>query len=87
MPLYQYRCSECEYEFEIFARMDDYRKECEYPCPECGKMSVERVLNTHFEMMAPDQLGRVKPTASWREHLRNLKKKNPGSSDFKTWEN
>lgn len=87
MPLYQYRCEECNHEFEMFRRMSEYKLACEEPCPECSAMSVVQVINTHFELMAPDQVGRVKPTASWREHLRNIKKRNPGSADFKTWEN
>jgi putative FmdB family regulatory protein len=42
MPTYQYRCSSCGYEHEVFQRMtEDPLK----TCPECEKDSFERVIS------------------------------------------
>ncbi len=40
MPIYAFRCIECEHEFdELVARMDAVA-----PCPKCGSTRVERRL-------------------------------------------
>jgi putative FmdB family regulatory protein len=42
MPTYQYRCSSCGFEHEVFQRMSaDALK----TCSECGKDSLERVIS------------------------------------------
>ncbi|MCF6148257.1 MAG: zinc ribbon domain-containing protein [Candidatus Kuenenia sp.] len=41
MPTYEYRCSECNHEFELFQSIkSDPVKEC----PSCGRFSVERII-------------------------------------------
>jgi putative FmdB family regulatory protein len=41
MPTYQYVCDNCQYEFELFQSIKSrpVRK-----CPECGKLSVQRLI-------------------------------------------
>ncbi|MFQ5965058.1 MAG: FmdB family zinc ribbon protein [Candidatus Scalinduaceae bacterium] len=41
MPTYDYRCNECDYEFELFQSMSarQVRK-----CPKCSKRKVERLI-------------------------------------------
>ena len=42
MPIYEYRCQECERPFEKLVRA--FREEV--ACPDCGSASVERLLST-----------------------------------------
>jgi putative FmdB family regulatory protein len=43
MPTYEYRCENCEHEFEQFQSMSakPLRK-----CPECGKLKLRRLIGT-----------------------------------------
>jgi putative FmdB family regulatory protein len=43
MPTYDYRCSACGHEFELFQSMSDKPKR---KCPECGKSALERLIGT-----------------------------------------
>jgi len=43
MPTYDYRCKNCEHEFELFQQMSDSVKK---KCPECGKLSLQRLIGT-----------------------------------------
>ena len=45
MPVYEYRCLDCDKEFEIvetFAEHEDHKPD-DVSCPDCGKKNVERV--------------------------------------------
>lgn len=41
MPIYHFKCSDCEYEFEIVQSMKDKPKK---KCPSCKKNKLEKVL-------------------------------------------
>ena len=41
MPTYEYRCTKCEHEFEVFQSMTDAPRK---RCPECGG-KVERLIS------------------------------------------
>jgi putative FmdB family regulatory protein len=43
MPTYDYRCSACRHEFELFQSMKDPAKR---KCPACGKNALERLIGT-----------------------------------------
>ncbi len=43
MPTYDYRCNNCDHEFELFQAMSAGVKK---KCPECGKMTLERLIGT-----------------------------------------
>ena len=43
MPTYEYECSNCEHAFELFQQMSDSVKR---KCPECGKLSLKRLIGT-----------------------------------------
>lgn len=43
MPTYEYRCKNCEHEFELFQGMSDPLKR---KCPKCGKNALERLIGT-----------------------------------------
>lgn len=40
MPLYEYRCSRCEHDFELLVRESTARE-----CPSCGSPDLERQLS------------------------------------------
>ncbi|MGQ9495711.1 MAG: FmdB family zinc ribbon protein [Thermoanaerobaculaceae bacterium] len=44
MPLYEYKCEQCQHRFEVFQRLgqgaDGIR------CPKCGSENVKRMLST-----------------------------------------
>jgi putative FmdB family regulatory protein len=44
MPLYEYRCPQCQNRFEILQRMGDGAEGVR--CPSCGAERVERQLST-----------------------------------------
>ena len=49
MPIYEYRCPDCEHEFETLQRMSD---DPVGVCPSCGSTAVARVLSApaiHFK--------------------------------------
>jgi putative FmdB family regulatory protein len=42
MPIYQYRCQECDKSFERFVPV--WRKAAAPACPDCGAAKAERIL-------------------------------------------
>lgn len=43
MPTYDYRCNNCDHEFELFQSMKESPKR---KCPECGQLKLERLIGT-----------------------------------------
>ncbi len=43
MPIYEYRCSECEERFEKLVRLGTSTSEIE--CPKCGGQRVEKLIS------------------------------------------
>ena len=44
MPVYDYRCRDCEHEFVIIESLEEHEK-AKPACPECGSTSVGRVIS------------------------------------------
>ena len=42
MPIYEYKCSKCEHQFEIIQRFSDNPLES---CPECGQKSIKKLVS------------------------------------------
>ena len=42
MPIYEYKCSKCEHQFEIIQRFSDNPLES---CPECGQTSIKKLVS------------------------------------------
>ena len=42
MPIYEYKCSKCEHQFEIIQRISDIPIEV---CPECSQTSVNKLVS------------------------------------------
>ncbi len=57
MPFYEYRCSECQNEFESLARTMSARPP---KCPKCGSSRVEKKLST-FGVRMGETAGSMSP--------------------------
>ncbi len=44
MPLYEYRCDDCDHRFEVLQRLEAGAEEL--LCPECGAESLEKLFST-----------------------------------------
>jgi len=42
MPIYEYKCSKCEHQFEIIQRFSDNPLES---CPVCGQKSIKKLVS------------------------------------------
>ena len=42
MPIFEYKCSKCEHQFEIIQRFSDNPLES---CPECGQKSIKKLVS------------------------------------------
>jgi putative FmdB family regulatory protein len=43
MPTYEYVCTKCSHEFEIFQSMNDAQLK---KCPKCGKLALKRLVGS-----------------------------------------
>jgi len=55
MPLYEYRCPECGYEFDLLRRMSD--SDDDVTCPACGAEQVERKMSASACSLGSDGFG------------------------------
>lgn len=44
MPLYEYRCSECDHRFEVLQRLGEGAEGL--TCPECGQATAKKQFST-----------------------------------------
>ncbi|SLM32472.1 conserved hypothetical protein [Desulfamplus magnetovallimortis] len=51
MPIFEFKCSDCEEFFEILFMSGDSEKEIK--CPKCSSFAVERVVSTINYAMGP----------------------------------
>lgn len=73
MPTYNYKCTSCEVETEKFSSIASRDALLEFPCENCGKMSVIRipVVGIGFTMDKPPPL-----SGDFKNLLTNMKNKN-----------
>lgn len=43
MPIYEYRCNDCNHKFELFLTYQEYETEV-VCCPSCGKSNPKRII-------------------------------------------
>jgi len=73
MPMYEYKCSECEHIFTEIHPIDKRHLPCDKPCPQCNKNAVEHSICASA-LISPIRLGRVKPRSDFRERMKQIKK-------------
>ncbi len=79
MPIYEYRCKSCGYEFEEVQKFNDPQVD---NCPECGQMSVERKVSmSSFHLKGggwyKDGYSNEKLSADKSDKEKSSKDKNP----------
>jgi putative FmdB family regulatory protein len=64
MPIYEYRCLNCQELFEMLVMKSD---EADIRCPKCDGSKAERVMSTtHFAMTAGEGGNACRPSAQTR---------------------
>jgi putative FmdB family regulatory protein len=44
MPCYEFRCTECNNEFEVILPISQYEKPTLEPCSKCGEKTIEQII-------------------------------------------
>jgi len=84
MPFYQYRCQQCNTEFEKRLPITDHSLPTKDPCPNCNTYNIEQYVSA-VNIGDPVRLGIHKADSAFRrEVLGKIKKGNPGSYVDKT---
>jgi len=78
MPTYTYQCKKCEFVFEQVLPISKRYEPEAVPCPECNEFSVHKLIDTP-PLADPVRLGRIKPPEGFKDVLRNIRDRNPGS--------
>lgn len=76
MPIYDYKCPACEHQFEKTVKMANYLDAQD--CPECSTKSDRFVVGCP-SLGDPMRLGLKKPPEAFKEVLRNIHARTPGS--------
>jgi putative FmdB family regulatory protein len=84
MPLYQYKCSNCNHSFDAFKKIVDRDEPCEIPCSECSEIQIKKVIGAPGRADTVS-LGLVQPDSDWKTFIRELDRKNPGNTINNVW--
>ena len=79
MPTYQYKCNECENEFEEIHRVVDREIPVDTLCEICGQGNI-KIVPQFPSMISMRGSWRVQTSDGWKDTLREIKKNNPGST-------
>lgn len=67
MPLYEFHCKECNYDFELLVRGS-----AAYVCPECGNAEVEKLVSLPASPgKTKEMLARARSQAAREGHFSN----------------
>jgi len=84
MPLYTYKCKECDHAFEKSSKIDDRKTPEQQPCPECGaEQSVVQQVTAPM-ICDPVRVGARKMDSGFKEVLQKIHERAPGSELNKT---
>ena len=72
MPVYSYKCKECDHEFEEEHKVDARNVPRYNPCPNCG--TSDKIILTIKKINVGDSIamGRTKPPIEFRERLKQI---------------
>lgn len=79
MPLYEFMCKKCDTHFDRFLSINDRHEPTKQECPSCTSMTVVSCFGTP-PIADPVRMGRIKPSEGFRDLLKQIKKRNPGST-------
>lgn len=74
MPLYDYRCHECNHHFEEFQKIDDRYVPLDRACPKCNKKTLVLVIGAPA-ICDSVRIGVKKHDKGWEETLAKVKEK------------
>ena len=74
MPIYEYVCDNCKKMSTHKLSIGERNAKVGTVCEDCNEGKLRRTYNCNFRLMAPDQLGRVKPPSDWRNFVDGLKR-------------
>lgn len=74
MPVYGYKCTSCEHVFEQVRKISEYNVPCEEGCPECGKQTVQRYIDSAPTWSKSGCRTRIKQDAGFSTVLNRIKK-------------
>lgn len=84
MPVYDYKCEKCETIFEKSMSISERELPTEEECPNCFTSGHVIKLINSINIGDPIRLGVTKPSEAWKDVLRNIHKRAPGSNLDKT---
>ena len=79
MPTYQYKCNECENEFEEIHRIADREVPVDKLCGVCGRGNIKLIPQSP-SMVSMRDGWRRHTDQGWKDHLKQIKRNNPGST-------
>jgi putative FmdB family regulatory protein len=81
MPLYAFKCTECEHEFDVLNSIDERHKPLSEPCPHCGALDSIKSVLTPTRIVATTMTN-LKPPDGFRDLLRHIKKGSGSQSNI-----
>jgi putative FmdB family regulatory protein len=78
MPTYQYKCNECENEFEEIHRIADREVPVDKLCGICGRGKIQLIPQIP-SMISMRGSWRQHTSDGWKDRLKEIKRNNPGS--------
>lgn len=83
MPLYDYMCTSCDDTFCEMYKVSDREIPVNNPCRKCGKMTVQKRIG-NLVMADTWKLGRTGPPDWFKDRLKEVHRRTPGSILDKT---
>ena len=77
MALFNFKCTNCDKEFDKFLSITDYKLPESEPCPSCGEIKVQKVISSPT-MFQFDK--HIKTDDSFKDLLKQIGKNNKGST-------
>lgn len=78
MPVYDYKCRNCDHVFDKFTNISKRKEPESQSCPNCGEMEVELALGLS-SIVSGVSLKDKRPDG-FREVLKNIKKSHPNGN-------
>jgi len=79
MPTYQYKCKECENEFEEVHRIAEREIPVDTLCENCGQGNIMLIPQMPSMISMRDTFHRH-TSDGWKDRLKEIKRANPGST-------